>query len=124
LISWKSKKQGTVALSTCEAEYMSMTLAIQESVFLKQLLSDMKGSDIGPVVLYVDNQGAIALAKNPVHHQRSKHIDIKYHFIREKLQSNVVDVKYVPTEDNVSDIFTKPVLKNKLLRFANIRGRL
>jgi hypothetical protein len=52
------------------------------------------------------------------------HIDIKYHFIGEKLQSNVVDVKYIPTEDNVSDIFTKPVLKNKLLRFANIRGRL
>ena len=75
LISWKSRKQQTVALSTCEAEYMALIAATQEAKFLRQLLADMQGSDAECVCLYVDNQGAIALAKNPVQHQRSKHID-------------------------------------------------
>ena len=86
LISWKSRKQQTVALSTCEAEYMALSAATQEAKFLRQLLADMQGSDVECVCLYVDNQGAIALAKNPVQHQRSKHIDIRYHFVRLEVQ--------------------------------------
>lgn len=122
LISWKSRKQRVVALSTCEAEYMSITFAMQEANFLRQLYTDMKGYDKGVVSLYVDNQGAIALAKNPVHHQRSKHIDIRYHFIRSEVESGIVDLIYVPSEDNISDVFTKPVSKNKLKKFSVIRG--
>ena len=80
LISWKSRKQPTVALSTCEAEYISLASAVQESKFLKQLCRDMY-IVIDVVLIHVDNQGTINLAKNPVNHQRSKHIDIKYHFI-------------------------------------------
>jgi hypothetical protein len=123
LLSWKSKKQNTVALSSCEAEYMALTHAIQEANFLQQLLKDMQGSnDKLPVHLNVDNQGAIELAKNPVHHQRSKHIDIKYHYIRSQVLDNTVILHYVPTNDNVADMFTKPVSKIKLNKFQVIRG--
>ena len=79
LISWKSHKQQIVALSTCEAENTSLANAVQEAKFLKQLCNDMNIT-IENFVLNVDNQGAINVAKNPVNHQRSKHIDIKYHF--------------------------------------------
>lgn len=117
LISWKSKRQQCVALSTCEAEYIALSHAIQEAKFLKQLLSDMKGGCEIYTLLNVDNQGAIALAKNPVYHQRSKHIDIKYHFIRSEVQKGSVELKYVPTELNNADAFTKPLSKRKLCEF-------
>ena len=116
LISWKSRKQQTVALSTCEAEYISLANAVQEAKFLKQLCQDMN-IVIKDVVINVDNQGAINLAKNPVNHQRSKHIDIKYHFIRSEIQNGNVNLQYVPTDDNVADIFTKPATKAKLVKF-------
>lgn len=74
---------------------------------------------IEDVLINVDNQGAINLAKNPVNHQRSKHIDIKYHFIRSEVQSGNVKLQYIPTDNNVADIFTKPATKVKLERFKN-----
>lgn len=123
-ISWKSRKQQTVALSTCEAEYMSMAAAVQEAKFLLKLLSSMLGNVFSGVTLFCDNQGALALAKNPIQHQRSKHIDIKYHFIRSEIQNGVVNIEYVPSEHNVSDLFTKPVSSVKLKRFSNaLMGR-
>ena len=86
LISWKSRKQPTVALSTCEAEYIALANAVQEAKFLMQLCLDMKvGIKEGKSLIMIDNQGAMNLAKNPVQHQRSKHIDIKYHFIRSEI---------------------------------------
>ncbi|CAB4009852.1 Poly (gag pol) of Ty Copia retrotransposon [Paramuricea clavata] len=112
LISWKSRKQPTVALSTCEAEYIALANAVQEAKFLRQLCIDMKVSiSDDNVLIQVDNQGAINLARNPVHHQRSKHIDIKYHFIRSEIQVGTISLKYVPTEDNIADVFTKPASK-------------
>ncbi len=108
----------TVALSTCEAEYSALANAVQEAKFLRQLCKDMKvsaGED--SVLIQVDNQGAINLARNPVHHQRSKHIDIKYHFIRSEIQAGIVSLEYVPTEENIADIFTKPTSKGKLEKF-------
>lgn len=123
LISWKSKKQPTVALSTCEAEYIALAAAAQEGKFLRQLFSEMSGITevLGTVTLHVDNQSAIALAKNPVYHQRSKHIDIKYHFVRCLVRDEIVKITYVPTECNIADVFTKPVCRaklEKLLKFS------
>ena len=115
LISWKSKKQPTVALSICEAEYIALAAAVQEAKFLRRLLADFQGKrKAESVTLHVDNQGAIALAKNPVHHQCSKHIDIKYHFVRNEILNEVIKLKYVPSQDNVADLFIKPVSKSKL----------
>jgi len=118
LISWKCRKQPRVALSTCEAEYMSMCAVVQESKFLMQLLKDMTVEAVnGTVVLNVDNQSAIALAKNPVFHQRSKHIDIRYHFVRNEVQNGSVELQFVPSENNIADMFTKTMSSIKLKQF-------
>lgn len=85
LISWKSRKQPTVALSTCEAEYMALASAIQECMYLQQLLKGIDKCQYAQTKVYDDNQGAIALARNPVNRQRCKHIDIKYHISYVKL---------------------------------------
>lgn len=117
LLSWRCKKQSIVALSTCEAEYIALTFALQEALFLKQLLNDMCSSNIKTITLFGDNQGSIELSKNPVYHQRSKHIDVRYHFIRSHVTLGNVDVKYIPTAENCADVFTKPVSKNKIKYF-------
>jgi len=121
LISWKSKKQSTVALSTCEAEYMALAAATQESMYLVQLLNGMEsGCLFEPVQIFEDNQGAIALSKNPVCRQRCKHVDIKYHFIRSALSDGKVTIEYCPTEEMVADVMTKPATKFKLEKFKSL----
>ena len=118
LVSWKSKKQPIVALSSCEAEYISITYAMQEGTFLLQLLSEMGyDREIANVKLMVDNKGAMDLAKNPVHHQRTKHIHTRYHYIRSKVLDGSFDLCYVPSKQNVADIFTKPCTKFALREF-------
>ena len=120
LISWKSRKQRTVALSSCEAEYMALSATVQESLYLIQLLKDISCEyQFGPPVIFGDNQGAIALSKNPVNRQRSKHIDVRYHFIRDEINNGKVIVQYCPTADMVADIMTKPVTKAKLENFRD-----
>ena len=119
LVSWKTKKQPIIALSSCESEYVAMTHGIQEAMFLKQLLIDLLVvCNPDQVYLHVDNMGAIDLGKNPVHHQRTKHVDIKYHFIRSKIQDGTVVLKYVPSKENVADIFTKPSTRMSLNKFV------
>ena len=87
MISWRSKKQQIVALSSCEAESISLARVAQEAIFLRQLYADMVCTNKPVVNIFVDNQGAIMLAKNPVNHQRSKHIDIKYYYIRSQIET-------------------------------------
>lgn len=118
LISWKSRKQPTVALSTCEAEYIALASAIQECIYLKQLLKGMDKYQYTQTKVYEDNQGTMALVKNPVNRQRCKHIDIKYHFIREVVNSGKVLLEYCPTDQMLADIMTKPATKLKLKRFV------
>jgi Reverse transcriptase (RNA-dependent DNA polymerase)/gag-polypeptide of LTR copia-type len=108
-VSWRSQRQQTVALSTAEAEYMALTAAIQEAVYLRQLLTDLGEKPAGATVINEDNQGCIALSRNSMTVGRSKHIDIKYHFSREKVESGEVDVQYCPTEKMLADQLTKPL---------------
>lgn len=117
LISWSSQRQSVVALSTCEAEYIAMASAVQEGIYLRQLISDLACADVSKsnVMICCDNQGAIALAENPVYHKRSKHIDVKFHFIREHVGKDF-DVTYLPSEKMIADFLTKPVGKVVLLR--------
>ena len=90
-ISWRSKQQSTVALSTAEAEYIALASAAQESVWLQELLSNMKETSVKPATIFEDNKSAICLAKNPRYHGRAKHTDIRHHFIRQRVQEG--DIK-------------------------------
>lgn len=117
VISWKSRKQSTVALSTCEAEYMALAAATQESMYLVQLLRGVDSREHVPVKIYEDNQGAIALSKNPVCTQRSKHIDIKFHFVRSAHTEGKISIEYCPTENMIADVLTKSVTKVKFESF-------
>lgn len=118
LISWRTKKQPTVALSTCEAEYMALAATVQECMYLVQLLEGIDGCQCAPPKVYEDNQGAIALARNPVSRQRCKHVDIKYHFVRSTVNDGKVSLEYCSSEDMVADVMTKPATKFKLLKFG------
>ena len=118
-ISWKSRNQPTVALSTCEAEYIGLANTTQESMYLTQLLNGMDNSAYTCTKIYGDNQGAIAMSRNPVNRLRSKHIDIKYHFIRDALSEGRIHVEYFPTEDMIADILTKPVSTVNIVKFKS-----
>ena len=116
LISWKSRRQPTVAPSTCEAECISMAAASQESVYLTRLLNNMGRGSYKATRIYGDNRGAIDLSKNLVSTQRSEHIDIRHHFLREIHLNGKIEIVYCPIE-MVADIFTKPATKVKLNTF-------
>ncbi|KAL6461078.1 hypothetical protein MHYP_G00310440 [Metynnis hypsauchen] len=120
LVSWRSKKQPTVALSTCEAEYMALALTIQECIYLEQLLKGMDSYEYVQTVVHEDNQGTIALVKNPVCRQRCKHVDIKYHFIRSIIKERKMTLVYCPTDKMIADAMTKPVSKVKLIQFSGV----
>ena len=118
-VSWKSRKQPTVALSTCEAEYTALCEATQEALYLKQVISDMNVQvDVQPVQIYGDNQGSLSLTQHAGKHNRTKHIDVRYHFIRDYVNRNIVAVQHVPTDDNVADALTKPMPRNKAEKFS------
>ena len=108
-IGWKSRKQPTVALSSCEAEYMTLSDAVKELHYLRSFCDQMNMSQPESSILYTDNQGALAMTKgNTSSHTRIKHIDIRYHFLREQQH---VAFQYVPTNDNVADYMTKQLAK-------------
>ena len=112
VVSWASKKQGCVALSSCEAEYVSLALAAQEAVYLQGLLLFFCLMTVDtPVLLCGDNQGALALASNPVAHKRAKHIETRHHFIRQLVEDKRIQLSYVPTKNNLADIITKKLPK-------------
>ena len=107
-VAWQTKSQRTVALSSCEAELYAMCECVKELLWVRSFLSAMKIKFEVPV-LYVDNQGAIDLANNPVNHQRTKHIDIRWYFIRDELKKGTMILSKVASADNLADINTKPV---------------
>ena len=111
-ISWCSKRQPTVALSSTEAEYMAVCGATQEAFYLRALLLDLGYKQEMPTIIYQDNQGSIAMLRNAIISQRTKHIDIKYHFVREKVEEKQITLEYIPIKKMVADCLTKPVTKN------------
>ncbi|KAF7569560.1 UBN2 multi-domain protein [Pyrenophora tritici-repentis] len=126
-ISWSSKKQRSVATSSCESEYIALSTCCKQGQWIAQMFRDLGfpkyiGKDTNKVQMLGDNQGAIALTKNPHLHERSKHIDVCYHFIRDLAEQGKLDVAYVPTADMVADGMTKPLQRVAFERFKNQLG--
>ena len=116
-ITWSSKKQPTVALSSTEAEYRGAAVAACEVAWLQMLLGDLGIQVQRPVVIHCDNLSSIQLARNPVFHARTKHIEVHYHFVRERVLDGDIDLTYVRTDEQVADIFTKALGAEKLRQF-------
>jgi hypothetical protein len=108
-ITWMAKKQSTVALSTTEAEYIALTQAVKESIWIQRILRELGRDAKDGNVIHEDNQGAIALAHNPEFHARTKHIDIQYHFVCNCVQDGTTQLLYCPTTEMVADQLTKPL---------------
>jgi hypothetical protein len=120
-ICWVSHAQKTIALSSAEAEYMAISDCSRQAVWLRSLLKEL-GWFIGPVTISGDSQSAIFLASNPVQEKRTKHIDIKYHFIREKIEEKQVQLRFVKGEENPADLLTKNLSHNKFDKFKKMLG--
>ena len=113
-VSWKSKLQSTVALSSCESEYIALCAAAQEAVHLKALFSELvpvvKGGRSGtPIVVYEDNRATIDISRNPCLHEKQKHVDVKYHYVRECVLEARIRVQYLRTDLMLADVLTKAV---------------
>lgn len=115
IISWGAKKQPTVALSSMEAEYMALSHATREAIWLRNELGELGIVQDGPTPVYVDNQGTIAFSKLQDFHGRSKHIDVRHHFVRECIARGDIEVSYVPTAENLADIFTKALPRERFV---------
>lgn len=113
-VSWSSKKQPTVALSSTEAEYKAACLASCEALWLRRVLMDLGAPQIDPTMVQCDNQSCMAIAKNPVFHARTKHIEIQYHYVRELILNESIDLVYCHTSENCADIFTKALSREQL----------
>jgi len=120
--TWMSKKQPIVTLSTCEAEYVATTSCVCHAVWLRNLLKELEMSEKEPTSIFVDNKSSITLSKNPVFYYRSKHIDTRYHYIREYIERKDVQVEYVKSQDQVADIFTKPLKHEDFIKLRGLLG--
>ena len=119
MISWSSKKQKSIALSSAEAEYIAATDAACEAVWLRRVLLDLQQPQVQPTIIYCDNMSAIALSKNPVFHAKSKHIELRHHFIRDLVNKEEIILKYVGTNEQAADFLTKAVTIEKFRKFKN-----
>eukprot|EP00253_Pinus_taeda_P028262 PITA_28262 len=121
-ITWACKKQAAISLSSAEAEYRGAVEASKEALWLRQILSEFGFEQQHPTTLWCDNQSAIQLCKDPVQHQRSKHIELNMHFIRKLIHDHVLEVQYCSTDDQVADIFTKALTEAKFTKLRYMLG--
>jgi hypothetical protein len=122
MIFLSSRKHKSVALSTVEAEYMAACEACIEAIWLRKLIYDLFDQTLESTTIYCDNQSCIRLSEHPVFHERSKHIEIKYYFIQDKVQEGEVKLEYIPTDEQTTDILTKPLSRIKFAYFREKMG--
>jgi hypothetical protein len=120
-IAWRSKLQATVAASTCEAEFIAASTAAKEALWLKQLMAEFTGQ-VAPVTMHVDNQGALALLHHPHGHQRTKHIDVAYKFVQDRVERGEIICVYCSTNDMIADCLTKAVPVQKFVENRTSMG--
>lgn len=121
VVTWTSKKQEAIALSSTQAEYRGTVKVACEAIWLRRMLADMQMSQPGPTPLFCDNQGILKLAKNQVFHERTKHVELHCYFICKHVEDGLVMLQYIPTEDQTADILTKSLSSTKFLKS---RGQL
>ncbi|GAV71585.1 hypothetical protein CFOL_v3_15075, partial [Cephalotus follicularis] len=122
LVSWKSKKRSVVARSSAESEYIAMANVTCELMWIRQLLSELGFGDPSHMQLWCDNQAAIHIASNPVFHERTKHIEVDCHFIREKLQQKLISTNFVRIAEQFVDLFTKSLGSGRIKTLCNKLG--
>ena len=123
LVSWSSKKQNSVALSTAEAEYIVAGNCCAQILWIKQQLSDF-GVSLNNIPIFCDNTSAINITKNPVQHSRTKHIEIRHHFIRDHVLKNDISIEFVDSLNQIADIFTKPLNEAQFIKIRRELGML
>ena len=121
-VSWRSRKQSVPADSTTEAEYVAAAEATKEIVWLRKILEDLQVKQVQSTPLMIDNTSAIKLAKNPKFHDRTKHINTKYHLIRHHVEAKTIHLRHCSTNEQIADIFTKALGREKLERFRTMLG--
>ena len=121
-VSWRSKKQSCVALSTAEAEYMALASTAQEAIWMRRLTSDLKNGPTTGTVIFEDNRSAICMAQNPQFHGRTKHIAIKFHFIREQVKNGNIELKHCETKEMVADMLTKGLYRDQFTKLRKMAG--
>jgi hypothetical protein len=121
MISWSSRKQESIAQSTAEAQYIAISDASKEAVWLRKLVSRLFGDKLETTIIHYDNQSCIKLTENLVFHDKSKHIDMKYHYIWDLVQRKTVKLQYIAMSEQVANILTKPL---SLKQFVQLRGKL
>ena len=121
-VAWSSKKQLVVSLSTTEAEFISAFHCACQAVWMRRVLEQLNCKQNASTVIYCDNMSTIKLAKNPVMHGRSKHIDVRFHFLRELCKEGIIELKYGNTQDQVADIMTKALKLDTFEKLRNLLG--
>jgi hypothetical protein len=121
MVSWRSKKQNVVARSTAEAEYRAMAHGVSEGLWLRRLLLELRLFEDKPIMLYCDNKAAINIANNRVQHDRTKHVEIDRHFIKDKLDEGIVCMPFVGTKEQIADVFTKGL---SITDFSNVIDKM
>ena len=121
MVTWRSKKQSVVARSSAEAEFRAMCHGICEGIWLRRMLKELRVVNTGPMVLHCDNKATIEIARNPVHHDRTKHVEIDRHFIKEKIEEGALKLDYIPTNRQTADILTKALPRNS---FEELKSKL
>lgn len=118
-VIFKSRLQRVVALSTAEAEYIALSLCVQEVMWTKTLLSELVYTQDQATIIYEDNQSAIAIAKNDGYQSRAKHIDIRHHFVREQVKFGNIDLQYISSKSQLADYLTKPLATMQFQELLN-----
>jgi hypothetical protein len=122
MVSWCSKKQTSVALSTAEVEYIGVCTAVRKVVWLCKLLAGLFDQMLDPTVIHCENQSCVKLLENPISHDIAKHVEIKYHYIRDTVHKKAVRVEYLPIDEQIADVLTKPLARSKFMYFRDKLG--
>jgi len=121
-VSWETKRQDTVALSMVEAEFMALSRATTQALWISKYLKEVGLPVTKPVLIYADNNGAISLSLNDKNHCRTKHIDMQHHFVKEHTKANSVNFQYTPSAENLANFLTKPLPSVRRMESSNSSG--